>query len=84
MNKREKPQIFLPNKITKMCLCKRQLGVPHSSVGSVQDLRTGGRLSDPWLGQYSFREIMIVIAAGFIPLSLLSIISTMVMWESSQ
>ena len=27
---------------------------------------------------------MIVIAPGFMPLSMLSIVSTMVMWESSQ
>ena len=35
-------------------------------------------------GQCSFRRLLIVIATGFIPLSPLSIISTMVMWESSQ
>ena len=28
---------------------------PHSSVGSVVDLRTGGCWFHPWLGQYSFR-----------------------------
>ena len=32
---------------------------PHSSVGSVADLRTGGRWFDPRLGQYSFRGLMI-------------------------
>ena len=60
---------------------------PFGSVGRVPDLRTGCRWFDPWLGQYSFRWLMIVIAAGFIPLSHqspLSIFSTMVMWESSQ
>ena len=57
---------------------------PHHSVGSVVDLRTGGRWFDPWLSQYSFRGLMIVIATGFIPLSLLSFVSTIVMWESSQ
>ena len=57
---------------------------PHSSVGSVADLRTGGRWFDPRLGQYSFRGLMIAIATGFIPLSPLSIFSVMVNWESSQ
>ena len=56
----------------------------HSSVGSVADLRIGGCLFDPQLGQYSFPGLMIVIATGFIPLSSLSIVSTMVMRESSQ
>ena len=54
---------------------------PHSSVGSVADLRTGGRWFDPRLGQYSFRGLMIVIATGFIPLS---VVSTMFMRESRQ
>ena len=59
---------------------------PHTctSVGRVQDLRTGGRQFHPGLRQYSFRGLMIIIAIGFIPLSLLSVSSTMVMWESSQ
>ena len=57
---------------------------PHSSVGSVADLRTRSRWFDPWLGQYSFQGLMIVIATGFIPLSLLPIGLTMVMWESSR
>ena len=39
---------------------------------------------DPQLGQYSFRGLMIVILTEFIPLSPLSVVSTMVMWESSQ
>ena len=38
---------------------------------------------DSRLGQYSFRGLMIVIATGLIPLPSLSIVSTMVMWESS-
>ena len=42
---------------------------PHGSVGSVVDLRTGGRWPDSQLGQYSFQGLMIVIATGFIPLS---------------
>ena len=57
---------------------------PHSSVGSVADLRTGGRWFDPRFDQYSFRRLMIAIATGFIPLSPLSVVSTKVMWESSQ
>ena len=56
----------------------------HSSVGSVADLRRGGCWFDPWLSQYSFQGLMIVIVTGFIPLSPLSVVSTMVMLESSQ
>ena len=56
----------------------------YISVDSVQDLRTGGYRFDPLLGQYSFQGFMMVIATAFIPLSVLSIVSTMVMWESSQ
>ena len=56
----------------------------YSSVVSVADLRTGGRWFDPRLIHYSSRGLMIVFATGFIPLSPLSIVSTMVMWESSQ
>ena len=47
-------------------------------------MRTGGRWFDPWPCQYSFRALMIVIATGFIPLSPLPIVSTIVMWKSSQ
>ena len=57
---------------------------PHSSVGSIADLRTGSRWFDPRLGQCSFRGLVIVIATGFILLSPLSIVLTLVMWESSQ
>ena len=35
------------------------------------------------LGQYFLRGLMIVIATGLIPLSPLSIVSTLVMWERS-
>ena len=42
------------------------------------------RWFDPRLGQYSFRGWMIAIAIELIPLSPLSIVSTMVMWKSSQ
>ena len=65
------------------CLLKLK-AEPHSSIGSVVDLRTAGRWFDPRLGQHSIRRLMIVIVTGFIPLSLLSVVSTMVMWESSQ
>ena len=57
---------------------------PHSSVSGVADLRTGGRWFDPRLDQYSFRGLKMVIATGFIPLSPQSVISTMVIWESSK
>ena len=57
---------------------------PHSSVGSVADLRTGGRWFDPPLCHHSFRGLINVIATGFSPLSPLSVVSTMVKWESSQ
>ena len=57
---------------------------PHSSVGSVADLGTGGRWFDPRLVQYSFRGLMIVIATGFISLTPLSVVSTMLLWQSGQ
>ena len=56
----------------------------HSSVCSIADFRTGGCWFDPLLGQYSFRGLLIVIATGFIPFSLLSIVLTIVKLESSQ
>ena len=52
----------------------------HSSVGYVQDLRTGVADSIPC----SFKEKIIVIATGFIPLLPLFIVFTMIKWESSQ
>ena len=42
---------------------------PHRSVGSVQDLRTGGRWFDPRLGKYSFRGLITGFTTGFIPLA---------------
>ena len=57
---------------------------PLSSFGSVQDLRKGGCWFDSRLGQYSVRGLTIVIATGLIPLTLLSIVSTVFMWGSSQ
>ena len=56
----------------------------HSSVGSVTDLRTGGHWFDPRCDQYSFRGLKTLNATGFIPLSPLPVVSTMVMWESSK
>ena len=54
---------------------------PHS----VQDIGTGGRWFDPQLGQYSVTGLMIVIVIEFgSSLSTQSIVSTMVIWESSQ
>ena len=41
------------------------------------------RWFDPQLGQYSFQGLMADISTGSIPLPLLSIVSTTVMWESS-
>ena len=59
---------------------------PDSSVGCVQDLRTGGRWFDPQLGRCFYRGLMTVIATRFrfIPLRLLSILSIRVLWKSSQ
>ena len=54
---------------------------PHSSVGSVADLRTGGRRFDTRLGQYSFRGLMTVIATGYIPLLLLYVI--LLCWKAN-
>ena len=51
---------------------------PCTAVGSIQDLRSGGRRFYSRLGQDSFRRIRIVITTRFLSLSLLSIVSTMV------
>ena len=70
------------------CACRPRIFVraysSRAEPQSVADLKTEGRWFDPRLGQHSFRGLMIVIATGFIRLSPLSIVSTMVMWESSQ
>ena len=39
---------------------------------------------NPRLGQYSIQEFMTVFATGNIPLSSLSFVSTLVMWEGSK
>ena len=51
-----------------MCKVSLHFTKPHSSVGSVADLRTGGHWFDPRLDQYSFRGLMIASVTGFIPL----------------
>ena len=56
---------------------------PYQSV-AMRTRETEGRWFDPRLGQYSFRGLMIVIATGFISLSPLFNVSTMVMLENSQ
>ena len=62
----------------------RAVAEPHSSVGSAPDLRARGRWFDPQVGQCSFQGSKIDIAKGFIPLSPLFILSTMVLWEIGQ
>ena len=46
----------------KFSLFLFQTTEPHSLVGSVADLRTGGCWFGPQVGQYSFQGLMIVIA----------------------
>ena len=48
--------------VLKICLHILVVNIEPSSIGSVADLRTGGRLFDPRLGQHSFRGLMIVVA----------------------
>ena len=55
------------------------LAEPHSSVSSIQVLRTEGSWFDPQAWQFYFRGLMLVIAIGLVPLSSLSIISAMLM-----
>ena len=54
--------------------------LPHSSVGSVQEVAGFDPLAEPIF----FLKINDSYCTGFIPLSMLSIVSAMVMWESSQ
>ena len=61
-----------------------QMAEPHTSVGSVVDLRTGGRWFDPQLSKYSFRGLTLVIATGFIPLSPLSVVLTMLCGKAAR
>ena len=55
-----------------------------NSIGSIQDLRTGGRWFDTRFDQYLFRASIVVIATGIIPPPRISIVSTIILWESSQ
>ena len=58
---------------------------PHGSVRSVDDLKTAGRWFEGSGSANIFSEaFMTVLATGFIPLSTLFLVSTMVRWESSQ
>ena len=76
---------FFPRAIKSLdSIVKVMLAEPQSSVGSIADLRTGGCWFDARLCQYSFQGLMIVIATSFIPLSPMSIVLMMVMWESNQ
>ena len=70
----------LKNRFSAFYLCSMDLYCYITKPHSAQDLRTGGRWFDPWLSHCSFRGLMIVIVIGFIPLSLLSIVLTMVTW----
>ena len=65
-----------------VCLCACRGPVTQSIVWKTWEQEVAG--STLQLGQYSFPGLMKVIATGFIPLSPLSIVSTMIMWESSQ
>ena len=53
-----------------------------SSIDSIQDLNPGGRSFDPRFGHFS-RGLMLVIATGFIFLSLMTIILTMIIYEKA-
>ena len=57
---------------------------PHSSVSSIVDLGTRGCWFSPLLCQYCFWGQIMVIATGFIPLSLLSIVSTIELYVGKQ
>ena len=52
------------NTFTCLCLaecssCHLKIAEPHTSVGSIPDLRTGGCWFDPRLSHYTFRGLMI-------------------------
>ena len=67
-------QNFVAKRATQEHIFHQLKAEPHSSMGSVADLRTGGRWFDPWIGQYSFQGLMIVIVTGFIPLALMWVV----------
>ena len=58
--------------------------IAHSVAYRILFLRIGCCWLDSLLIQYSFRGLVIAIATEFIPLPPLTIVSTMVTWESSQ
>ena len=57
---------------------------PCSLVCNLEVLRQEVAGSNIWRGHYSFLQLKITFETGFISLSPLSIVSTMVMWESRQ
>ena len=79
--KLRKSVAFIKNtkSFTRRSLIQPFTAKSHRSVGIVQDLRTGG----PGSILNSFRGLTIIIETGIIPLSSLSIVSTMVIRESS-
>ena len=80
-----KMKAFTDDKINLSEKLKFVLGRVENIVGKGENV--GNFFSvifDPRLGQYSFWKLMIVIATGFIPLTPIAAISTMVKWESSQ
>ena len=66
MNLKGELRIFSQLKFTGVR--STQEAKPHSTVGSVVDLKIAGCWFDPLLSKYSFRGLMIVIATGFLPL----------------
>ena len=56
---------------------------PCSLVGRGKDVRTGVRCFGPQLRRYFFLGLMIAIASGFIPFSMLTIVSTINVQKSS-
>ena len=74
-SKKNQNEVLIHTLFFRIVLVQISRAGPDSSVASVQDLGTGGRWLDPRLGQYSFRELMIVVATGLISLSPMSIVS---------
>ena len=71
--------------LTNFVICKCfQFAKSHSSVGSFVDLRTGGYWFDPRLDQYFFLRIDDSHWDRTHPLLPLSIVLTVVVWESIQ
>ena len=68
---------YIPLPFTTQTQC------PCSLVGCIQSLRSGGGWFDLQLGQHSLQGLMKVTVTGLIPLTLLSIILMIIMWESN-